>query len=109
MFKLVPNPTFKTIVNLSVPEFKGTAEVTFEFKYKNKEELDKWFAANKNKTTTEALVGLIASWSGVSAEDDTEIAFSKDHLKELLKNYPRAGQEILTAYINALSESRAKN
>lgn len=108
-FKLVPNPTFKAPVQLSVPEMKGTAEVMFEFNYKNKDALDKWFAANQSKENGEALFGVVSGWSGVLDKDGAEVEFNKSNLAELMKNYPRSGNEILIGYVNALTESRAKN
>lgn len=106
-FKLTPNPTFKVIVNLSVPEQKGVAPIEFEFKYKNKTQLEVWF--KENKETLEALNEVIVSWSGIIGPDDLPINYSKKNLSELMANYPKAGQEITTAYFNALTESRAKN
>ncbi|HAF00384.1 MAG TPA: hypothetical protein DCG63_03730 [Methylophilaceae bacterium] len=106
-FKLTPNPTFKVTVNLSVPEQKGVAPIEFEFKYKNKFELDAWFKDHAD--TLEALDAVIIGWKGVIGPEDKPIEYSKAHLQELMTNYPKSGQEITTAYFNSLTESRAKN
>lgn len=107
-FKLTPNPTFKVDVELSIPEAKGTQMVPFEFAYKNKEQLDAWFKSNKSKPTADALIDIVKTW-GIVGADDLPAEINRTNMIDLLKNYPASGSEILAAYYNALTGSRAKN
>jgi len=107
-FFLNPKPTFNCPVTLSVPEGKGTADVEFTFNYKDKEALDAWFKKYKNKPTVDALLEVINGW-GVLDDAGAKAEISKDNLIILNKKYPRSLSEILTAYLNALQDSRAKN
>ena len=108
-FKLVPNPTFTAPVNLTVPGQESPAQIELEFRHKTPDALKAWFEDGKAKTTAEALGEVVSGWSGVLDEKDKPLAYSSELLAALLQNYPASGTEILTAYVNRLTESRAKN
>lgn len=108
MLKLVPNPTFTAPVQITVP---GGALETLRvtFRHKSADGLAAWFTANVEKSAKEALLEVIESWSGVVDEKGEEVPFSDEALDRLLHGYKPAANELITAYVKALTESRAKN
>lgn len=110
-FKLVPNPTFKAAVNLTVPGQEAAAQIELEFRYKSPETLKAWFesAREESKSTSKAITEIVIGWNGVLDEKDQPLEFNPELLATLLHNYAPAGGEILNAYVAALTESRVKN
>lgn len=108
-FKLIPNPTFKATVNLTVPGQENPGQIEFEFRHMTSDGLKAWFEDGREKTSAEALSEVIVGWNGVLNTDDNPLPFSAERLAELLANYPASGMEALSAYVNRLTESRAKN
>lgn len=103
MFKLQPNPTFKSKVALSVPGSDKPITVGITFKHLSRPQIKDYFAALDGKTDAEALGEVITGW------DDIDGEFSQDNLQALLDNYPTAGGELFEAFRRDLMESRRKN
>lgn len=108
MLRLVPHPTFKAPVRISVPGAEPAA-LTVEFRHKSRQGLADWFAASKDKPFAAALAEVIVGWDGVHDESGEAVACTEDALAVLLANYAQAGNELLAAYVAQLTESRAKN
>ena len=103
MLKIVPEPTFKANVQITVPGQEDTASVELTFNYMPKTKALEFFSEMKGKTDVEALTTLIAGWDGF------DVPFSKAALETFLDNYPAAAFEIIQAFNRNLLESRIKN
>ena len=105
MFKLQPNPTFKVAV--AIQRTEGEASIEFEFKHKGRKALKAFFdslgSGDTARPDCEALLDLVAGWSGADGE------FSPEALDALLDNYPTAAKSIFEAYNTGLFEGKAKN
>lgn len=109
MIKLVPDPTFDTVVRLTVPGHPEPIEVPMTFRYMSVKRCAEWFKSNAEKPAAEALAEIVQGWRGVMGEDGKEVAFSADALADLVGNYAPAANEILRAWQLELTESRVKN
>ena len=103
MLKIVPEPTFKANVQITIPGQEDTASVELTFNYMSKTKALEFFSEMKGKTDVEALTTLIAGWDGF------DVPFSKAALETFLDNYPAAAFEIIQAFNRNLLESRIKN
>lgn len=105
MFVLQPKPTFKAEVVIPTPT--GEGKITFEFKHKGRKALKAFFESlgegDTARPDSEALLDLIADWSGVDEK------FSPEALDMLLDNYPSSAKAIFEAYNKGLFEGRQKN
>lgn len=107
MFRIQPNPTFKSEVTIPTPE--GAGKIKFEFKHKGRKALQEFLKMfsnddpEKDVTEGDILADIVAGWDGV----DTE--FSSEALADLIDNYPSAGRAIIDAYVPALLEGKQKN
>ena len=103
-FKLAPNPTFWSVVEISIPGGDCQA-VELLFKHKTvKATLEFIERAYKADADRKALVSeVVADWRGI------DIPFSVDALGQLLENYASAFSEIVTAYPAALRGDKRKN
>lgn len=105
MFKLNPNPTFKTEVTIPTPN--GDGKISFEFKHKGRKALkayiDSLGEGDAVREDADALGELIAGWTGVDEK------YSPETLAALLDAYPSASRAIFDAYNRALLEGRSKN
>jgi hypothetical protein len=106
MFKLQPNPTFKSSVLIPIPGGKD-GKITVIFKHKGRKALQEFFASltdEKNtRTDVEALAELIADWEGV------DVKYSEEALEQLLDAYPSAAMAMFDAYRAAVLDARVKN
>lgn len=109
MLRLVPAPTFKALVRITVPGADAPAVVPMEFRHKGRQALADWIAASKDKLMPEALDDVIVGWETITDERGENVTYSRDALTVLLAQYGPSGTEILEAYLNQLRESRAKN
>lgn len=109
MIKLVPDPTFETLVRLTVPGHPDPVEVPMTFRHMTAKQSAQWFESCKDKPVAEALAGIVADWRGVMGEDGTEVGYTPEHLAALLENYQPAALEITRAWQLGLEESRVKN
>lgn len=103
MFKLQPNPTFKSKVALSVPGSDKQATIEVEFKHLSRPKIKSFFEGLEGKTDAEALAEIMLGWSG------PDEAYCVDALQALLDNYPASAGELFDAYRRDLMESRRKN
>lgn len=103
MFKLKPNPTFKTKVAISVAGEKRQPEIEVEYKYLNKDGVKDYFEHLQGKTDAEALAEIVVGWSGV------EEAYSPEALAMLVDNYPAAAADLFEAFRRELLEAKRKN
>ena len=114
MLKLIPDPTFKAEVEITVPGQKevGTIPLTFKllgckeylaFIDSNRvKKTKKGKVVNEPRTPSEAFPDLVEGWG--LAED-----FTPENFEIFFNNYPFAYSEIVTAYDKLAFESRVKN
>ena len=107
MLKIIPDPTFKTPVQVTVPGQAKPETLNVTFRYMSRQSALAFFtAAAKDKTSDlDCLKNLITDWDGF----DGPFPFTEENLKTLLDNYPAAGFDLLTGYRRQLFESRIKN
>lgn len=103
MFKLQPNPTFKTRLAISIAGETTSPPIEVEFKYLSKKAMKDYFAGIDGKTDAEALGELIVGWSGVDKPYDLPT------LETLLDNYPAAASDLFEAFRRELLEAKRKN
>ena len=110
MFKITPNPTFKTKVLLSVPG-DGTekGEIEVEFKYFTPDQLVELRANRKDESSETVLSDIIVNWDGPVDVEGKTVMYSRETLSQLLANYHAATSEIISAFNLGLSGSRIKN
>lgn len=123
MLNINPNPVFIAAIAIALPGLVavgGTAapqaEITFTFRHQGRKALDAWIAApaeaakaGKPLSDTEFLAQVITDWQGVLADDGSQVAYTPAALDQVLDAYPTAARAIYTGYLDALTESRAKN
>ena len=109
MIKLVPNPKFDCPVKLTVPDQSDPVEITMSFRHMTAAKSAEWFEAGKDKQLDEAVGEIVCGWTGVVAEDGSEVAYSQENLRQLLVAYQPAALEIIRAWQIGLTESRVKN
>lgn len=109
MIKLNPDPTFETLVKITVPGHPAPVEVPMTFRHMPTDERVEWLKASAEKKMVDALPEIIVDWKGVMGDDGQVVPYSKEALNTLLNNYPAAATEILRAWGAELLESRIKN
>lgn len=109
MIRLIPAPTFKAAVGFTVAGAEELATVDVEFKHKAPEALAAWWASASERPVAEALLEVVAGWSGVIDDTGNDVAFSADNLTRFLSAHGPRPRELLAAYLKALTESRQKN
>ena len=92
-----------------MPGKQEHALVGFEFRHQGRAALKNWMENASGKTDAALLAEVVIGWDGVADKDGNDVPFSVEHLNELLDMYPASPQEIMTGYVLALTESRAKN
>lgn len=108
MFKIIPNPTFTTDVELHVAGAEpGKIKVTF--KYLDKEQLAEWQKKHGSKPVEEALKEVVSDWSGVLLKDESQAAYTPENLNLLMAGYHTAGQDIANAFLREILGARRKN
>jgi len=108
MFKITPNPTFTTDVELHVAGAEpGKIKVTF--KYLNKDQLIAWQKDYGNKPPLEALQAIVTDWQGVYLVDGADAVYSHEALNQLLVGYQTAAQDITNAFLREILGARRKN
>lgn len=109
MIRLVPDPTFETLVRLTVPGQPEPVEVPMTFRHMAVKQVSDWFAAAQERPTAEVVAEIVCGWRGVMDEDGKPVDFSPAALAQLLANYVPAASEIVRAWMLGLTESRVKN
>ncbi len=108
MFKITPNPTFTTDVELHVAGAEpGKIKVTF--KYLDKEQLAEWQKKHGSKPVEEALKEVIEGWKDVLLEDGSQAIYTPENLNQLMVGYHTAGQDIANAFLREILGARRKN
>jgi hypothetical protein len=108
MFRLKPDPTFKTLVPLSRPGVEKPIDVPFEFRHKTKEEVATWMAGMLGRTDADVLDEVIVSW-GVVDEGGRAVPYSHTALVGLLSDFPTSKGEIFSKYLSELTKAKEKN
>lgn len=108
-FRIVPSPTFRVKVPLTVPGAAGPGVVEIEYRHKGREAYAAWWDSIGARGDAEVLDEVIAGWTDVIDDRGEPVAYAIDALRLLLDRFPAAGMEILAAYKRALWESREKN
>ena len=109
MFVLNPAPTFMVQVPITVPGKAEPLELAITFKHKNRAALAAWAAAGVGKDDTELLGELIVTWSGMQDDKGEDVLYSFTALNDLIAGYWAARDEIISAYLRELKESKIKN
>jgi hypothetical protein len=123
MISFKPNPVFIAAIAISLPGLVAVggapapqAEITFTFRHQGRKALDAWIAAPADAAkagtplSDVAFLGqVITDWQGVLDEDGSQVVYTPEALDQFLDAYPTAAREIYNGYIDALTESRAKN
>jgi len=100
MFKLQPNPTFKTKVQISVPGQKRPGEIECEFKHFT---ASAWESLSQEKSVRDALAeDVLIGWSGVDEP------FSREAVELLFDKYPASAMEIFQAFAEEMFGGKAK-
>jgi hypothetical protein len=102
MFKLIPNPTFETDVEIPTPG-QPNGVIKFKFRYKDVDELAEFSKRLGELGDVDSIVEVTESWSGV----DTE--FSKNAVEMLLKKYSGSAVPIMKKYFDELTKARRGN
>lgn len=110
MFRIVPSPTFRCKVNLSVPGSELPQVVTVDFRHKSGKQLQAWFEGATVADSDASFLGeVIEGWIGVVDEKDAPVPYTLENLARLLDAYPASGRELVLAYQRQLRDARAKN
>jgi len=104
MFKLQPNPTFKTLVHIPIPGEKAEG-VLFTFKHRSRTQLDELL-----KKMSEGAIDFDAAVKEIVVEwTYPGVDFSDDALAQCLDMFPGSGLAIFSAFRESLLEARRKN
>jgi hypothetical protein len=109
LFPINPNPTFSVPVSLTVPGQSAPGSVTFTFRARGRKELEDWVKTASGKSDAEFLGEVVTGWDGVADQAGVPMDFTAKAFATLLDAYPASSGEIFSAYMKALTESRAKN
>ena len=104
MFKLQPNPTFKTLVHIPIPGEKAEA-VLFTFKHRTRSQLDELIKqmAENAIDFDKAVQEIVVEWTYPGVD------YSTDALAQCLDMFPGSGLAIFTAFRESLLEAKRKN
>lgn len=108
-FRIAPPPTFGVTVSITLPGGAGVAPLPVTYRHKPLSELRAWIESAGPRDDPAFLAEVIDSWGEVVGADGQAIPYSVDALRQLLDAYPRAGADLFEAYLQALTEARAKN
>lgn len=116
LLRIVPNPTFWAPVRITVPGQAQPAQIELQFRHLGKQALRGWVESGRTPnpdgslpTDVQWLGQVVADWRGPVDEGGRAETFAPAAFAAVLDAYATAGPEIYSAYLAALSESRAKN
>jgi hypothetical protein len=110
MFKISPNPTFKTKALLSLPgDGSEKGEIEVEFKYFTPEQFKAWTDKRGDEDAGDVLADIIVGWNGPADADGHAVAYSKASLMQLIGNYHSASVDLISAFHLGLRGAKAKN
>ncbi|HND54520.1 MAG TPA: phage tail assembly chaperone [Pirellulaceae bacterium] len=102
MFKLQPDPTFWSKVQ--IPVTGGEPQpLEVEFRHRTVDDLQAFAAAMRDRAPLDVCADMLVSWR----EADEE--FSRDSLARLLQNYPLAADTFATSYLAAFRDAKRGN
>lgn len=106
IIKLNPDPTFKASVGVSIAGYAEPVPVDFEFKYFPADEREAFFKKldADGASVAETLEQLVVGWG-----KQIDTGFSLDSLRQFLRNYPAAGNDIWRGYLREVGGSKVKN
>jgi hypothetical protein len=114
--RIVPKPTFKATVHITVPGEAAPAAIELEFRHLGRQALRAWVERGRAPnpdgslpTDVQWLGEVVAGWAGPVDEAGAPAPFTTDAFAALLDAYAAAAREIYDGYVQALSEGRAKN
>jgi hypothetical protein len=107
--RIVPNPSFRAKVSLSVPGADAPAVIEVEFRHKGRTEFAAWWESSGGRRDEEILGDVIAGWSDVVDEHGNAVAYTREALALLLDRFPASAIELRDAYARELFEAREKN
>lgn len=98
---LVPNPTFDAKVPVPVPG-SGEVDTVFTFKYRTREEMQKFLAEHKDMDDTQLVMGCASGW---------ELAdpFDEKNVKEFASKYIAGPAAVFETYCAEMTGARLKN
>lgn len=100
--KLQPDPTFTAKVDIPVPG-AAPASVTFTFKHRSKEEMERFIKeAAGMEDDLQVVMSVATNW-------DLSDTFNEENVKTLISNYIAAPQKVFETYLQELSGNRRKN
>jgi len=108
-FRIVPSPTFRVKVPLTVPGAEARGVVEIEFRHKGRTEFAAWWDSVAGRKDAEILGDVIAGWVDVVGEQGEQVPYSPEALSQLIDRFPASAVEIQSAYRKALWEAREKN
>ncbi len=114
IFKLVPNPTFKSTVDIPVPGADAPAKLVLVFKHMSRKKMSAFFdelfsGENAKALDSETLDPIVSGWEGVKDSENKNVEFGREAFETLLDNYPGASMAILEAYQQAYLKAKEKN
>jgi hypothetical protein len=103
MGKLTINaaPTFKATVGIPIPG-AAAERVEFTFKHRTKDQLNEFIATRGEKTDAESFMEMVAAW-------DFAEEFNRASVETMLQNYMGAAVATYRAYVDELTQAKAKN
>lgn len=108
-FRIVPSPTFRVKVPLTVPGADARGVVEIEFKHKGRAAFAAWWSTVDGRADADILGDVIAGWSDVIDDKGDPVVYGPEALSLLLDRFPASAIEIRDAYAKALWEAREKN
>lgn len=108
-FRIVPSPTFRVKVPLTVPGAEARGVIEIEFRHKGRTEFAEWWQSVDGRKDAEIIGDVIAGWSDVIGQAGEQEAYTPEALALLLDRFPAAAIELRDAYTRALFEAREKN
>jgi hypothetical protein len=125
MLKINPKPTFTWPAQITVPGADKPGDIEITWRYKTRSELATWLRGRPVRDATQDdndqvlaaeaqadaqwLGEVVVGWNGPVDDDGQPVVYSTSALGNLLNTHARAGSELLSSYLRAMTESRAKN
>lgn len=98
---LQPAPTFSKVVKVPVPGGE-TADVTFTFRHRTRDELKAWGDGAEGRSDVQAVLDMATGW-------DLAEPFDAENVGVLVQNYPASALAVLRTYYDELSAARLGN
>jgi hypothetical protein len=99
--KLQPDPTFRAKVGIAVPG-AAAVEVEFTFKYRNRDEVQAFIDASKERDNVATILEMCTGW-------ELTDPFTAENIATLVLNYIAAPEAIFIQYLDELTRAARKN